>query len=238
MTKYVPAWALGAVTLLVSLFVVLALVAHHAATGTAPDHAVLEAMMQHRSPALTWWAIAVTEIGSPVGVGALTLVCCALLWRRLASPWPAVVVVGAVAAAGILSTATKIIVGAHRPPLSVQLITETDPSFPSGHVTGTVALLGALTAVLGHRRPAVRAALLALSAVGAVTVALTRLYLGVHWVTDVVGGVLLGTLAAIAAHLVYRYLGPATSATTGTTAPPVPEPGRTVTPGRRDTTSM
>lgn len=237
MTKYVPAWALGAVTLLGSLFVILALIARHAATGTALDHAVLGAMMQHRSPALTWWAIAVTEIGSPVGVGALTLLLSAVLWRRLASPWPAVVVVGAVAGAGAVSTATKIIVGAHRPPLSVQLITETDPSFPSGHVTGTVALLGALTAVLGHhhRRPAVRAALLALSAVGAVTVALTRLYLGVHWVTDVAGGVLLGTLAAITAHLVYRYLGPAT---TGTTAPPVPELGRTVTPGRGDTTSM
>ena len=228
MTKYVPAWALGALTLLGSLFVVLALIAQHAATGTALDHAVLDAMIHHRHPALTWWAIAVTEIGSPVGVGALTLLCSAVLWRRLASPWPALVVVGAVAGAGILSTAIKIIVGAHRPPLSVQLITETDPSFPSGHVTGTLALLGALTAVLGHhRRTPARAVLLALTAAGAVTVALTRLYLGVHWVSDVAGGLLLGALAAIGAHLVYRYVAHRTDGSTGSSSL-MPEPGRTV----------
>lgn len=233
MTKHCPLWALGALTLLGSLLVVLGLIAHHAAMGTAGDHAVLGWMVHHRSPSLTWWAIAVTEIGSPVGVGVLTLLVSAVLWRWLASPWPAVVVVGTVAAAGAVSTATKIIVGAHRPPLNLQLIAETDPSFPSGHVTGTVALLGALTAVLGHHcRPAARAALLALTAAGAVAVALTRLYLAVHWASDVAGGALLGTLAAITAllayrYLAYRYIAPPRAAETATGASS-DSPGRTV----------
>jgi undecaprenyl-diphosphatase len=221
--------ALGALTLLSSLFVILGLIAHRAASGSTLDHAVLDWMVRHRHPTLTRWAMVVTDIGSPVGVGVLTLVLATVLWRRLGSLWPAVVVVGAVVGAGIFSTATKIVVGAHRPPLGVQLIAETDPSFPSGHVTGTVALLGAVTAVIGHHgRPAVRAALVAMTIAGGAAVAFTRLYLSVHWVSDVVGGLLLGALAALAAHLVYRYVVRATGGATGSDASPKPEPGRAV----------
>lgn len=225
---------LAAVTLLLSLFATLALIAHHAATGTTLDHAVLDWMVHHRDPTLTAWAIGVTEAGSPAGVGALTLVLSAVLWLLLRRPGLALVLVGAVGAAGILSTATKVIVGAHRPPLGLQLIAETDPSFPSGHVTGTVALLGALTAVIGHHgRPAVRVLLVAVTAAGAGAVAFTRLYLGVHWVSDVVGGLLLGSIAAIAAHQIYQSVAGPGGGGTRTGAPAVPAPGRTVGARRR-----
>lgn len=216
--------AVSAAALLSSLFVGVALIAHRAVTGTTVDHAVWGWMVHHRSPALTWWSIAVTEVGSPVGVGVLALVASAVLWRRQGSPWPAVIVLATVAAAGAISTAAKVIVGAHRPPQSLQLILETDPSFPSGHVTGTLALLGALTAVLGcHAGAGARRWWIAVTVVGTAAVAVTRLYLGVHWVSDVLGGVLLGALAAVVAQLLYRRVvrsvgadtAPAASSTSG-----------------------
>jgi len=220
--------AVSAVSVLALLFVTLGVIAHRAVTGTMGDHAVFGWMVHHRSPTITWWAIAVTNIGSPVGVGVLTLVLSAVLWRRLGSPWPAVVVVGAVTVAAAISTTTKVIVGAHRPPLGLQLILETDAAFPSGHVTGTVALLGALIAVIGRgARLTTRAALLALAVAGAVAVAFTRLYLGVHWVSDVIGGLVLGTLAAVLAHLVYGYVVGSTGADTHAGASSVSEPIRT-----------
>lgn len=219
-----------AAALLSTLFVGAALIAHHAGAGTAVDHAVWGWMVHHRTPALTWWAIAVTEVGSPVGVGVLALLASVVLWRRFGSPWPAVVVMATVAAAGAMSTAVKAIVGAHRPPQGLQLILETDPSFPSGHVTGTVALLGALSAVGGyHAGAGARRWWIAVTVAGTAAVAVTRLYLGVHWVSDVLGGVLLGALAAVLAGVLYRRLErsvgadivPAASSTSG----PIPTVG-------------
>lgn len=190
---------------LLTLFAGLGLLAHRVVAGTAFDHGVLAGMVAHRSAALTTWAVAVTTLGSPVGVAAFAVALAALAWRRLRWLWPALLLVATPAAAAAISTATKILVGAHRPPAALQLVTETDPSFPSGHVTATVALLATLTVVIGgHAGWAVRVALIASTTLAAVAVGLTRLYLGVHWATDVLGGLLLGAAAALIAHVVYR----------------------------------
>jgi undecaprenyl-diphosphatase len=106
--------------------------------------------------------------------------------------------VATLAVATGVSTVTKEIVGAQRPPGAVQLLREVDPSFPSGHVTGSLALLGIVGVVLSRgRRRVIRFALASAVAVATVAVALTRLYLGVHWLTDVGGGLLLGGAAVL-----------------------------------------
>jgi membrane-associated phospholipid phosphatase len=186
-----------ATTLLVG-FVGLAIVAHCARHGTAVDHAVLGWMIAHRCGWLTTVAIIVTNAGSPVAVGLLTAAAAALLWRRRSKVSAMVVVATLVVATGV-SAMTKVVIGAQRPPGAVQLLPEVDPSFPSGHVTGTLALLGVGAVVLsgGRRRP-IRVALAAAVAVSTVAVAFTRLYLGVHWLTDVCGGLLLGGAAVLA----------------------------------------
>lgn len=193
---------------LLTLFAGLGLLAHRVVAGTAFDHGVLAAMVAHRSAALTAWAVAVTNLGSPVGVAAFAVALAALAalaWRRLRSLWPALLIVATPAAAAAISTATKILAGAHRPPAALQLVTETDPSFPSGHVTATVALLGTLTVVIGdHAGWAARVVSIASAVLAAVAVGLTRLYLGVHWATDILGGLLLGAAAALVAHILYR----------------------------------
>lgn len=204
-----------AVGLLIA-FVGLGAVAHVAADGTAVDHAVLDWMIGHRSAWLTTAAIAVTTAGSPVVMGLSGVCAAAVLWWRRRSPMSGLVVVSVLAAASLTSTLVKVVVGARRPPRSVQLVLEVDHSFPSGHVTGTLALVG-IIAVLsgGGRRLSIRIALVCGVFVVTSAVALTRLYLGVHWLTDIGGGLMLGGLALLVCWVTLSTV----------TAPPMSEDG-------------
>jgi membrane-associated phospholipid phosphatase len=193
----VPAKVYAAAVLL-ALFGLLGTIAHNAGAGTPMDHAVLAWLVGHRSSALTALAIAITDAGSPMVTGLLALIAAVLLWLKRRSLLPSLAVVGTLAASGALSTIIKAVVGAHRPPRSIQLITETDMSYPSGHVTGTLALAGIVAVVVGvGRARRVRLLLAAGVLAVAVLVALTRLYLGVHWGTDIGGGLLLGAAAVL-----------------------------------------
>lgn len=196
-SRPVERWATLAALLAVA-FACLAVVAHDAANGTAWDHSLTGWMMEHRHGWLTTAAITITNAGSPVAMTLLALLATVLLWWRQSSVSSGFVVIATLATASGMSTLTKAVVGAHRPPPSVQLVVEVSPSFPSGHVTGTMALAGMLAIVVGRNRgTATRVFLVCVVAVVTVLIALTRLYLGVHWLSDVLGGALLGSVAVI-----------------------------------------
>ncbi|MGZ4529825.1 MAG: phosphatase PAP2 family protein [Mycobacterium sp.] len=160
---------------------------------TGADAAVTSWFVAHRFAGFDVAALVITDLASPVGTAVAAVMCGALLSWRARSMIPGGVVIGTVAAAALASTALKVIVGRSRPPLELQLVLETDHSFPSGHVTGTTALLGIIAVCAGTGcRPAVRAWLAAGVVTGVLAIAATRLYLGVHWLTDVAAGAILG----------------------------------------------
>ncbi len=69
----------------------------------------------------------------------------------------------------------------------------TGPSFPSGHATAAAATWAAVALVLSRgRSPRVRATLGGIAVGIAVAVACSRVFLGAHWTSDVIGGLLLG----------------------------------------------
>ncbi|MCV7422096.1 phosphatase PAP2 family protein [Mycobacterium yunnanensis] len=211
---------MGPCALLVG-FIGLAVVSHRATAGTALDHEVLGWLVDHRRDGITTAAIAITNAGSPVAMAVLAFVACVILWRR--HSWGTGAVVAAtLAVAYCASTLTKTIVGAHRPPRAVQLLLEVDQSYPSGHVTGTLALVGIVAVVCGTNRAwVIKAALAGVVLVATALVALTRLYLGVHWLTDVVGGCLLGGAAVLSGAAVLDRVMPARAVSVdGLTEPP------------------
>src|SRR6476659_6512729 len=168
------------------------------------DPPVWQWMIDHRSPALTTAAIVVTNVGSTI---AMTIIAAAtivflLVKRRYGD---AVLVAVVAAGAGLLVRFGKATVGRQRPPVEYRLVTETNESFPSGHALASAAILGVVLVVLLpsiHSRAA-RIAVLAGVGLFVLSIGLSRLYLGVHWATDVIGGWVTG-LAWLALCLTVR----------------------------------
>ncbi|WP_167735583.1 phosphatase PAP2 family protein [Rhodococcus sp. 1R11] len=197
--------------------VVLAVAVHSNGWLTRSDAPVAAWFVDHRTRALDELALAVTTAGGPAETAALGLVVAVLLVWRTKRYGPALVMLATVGSASMLCTIVKLIVGRERPPQSIQLMLETDFSFPSGHVTGTAALSLMLALIAGiHRSRGVRALFLGIALAVTVAVACTRMYLGVHWLTDVLAGALLAACAVTLGSYVLHRLdsgGDATDAT-------------------------
>ncbi len=160
---------------------------------TRADPVELDWVIAHRNGALTPLAIGVSNTGDTASMASLALVVCAVLaWRRRWAPM--VLVAVATAGAGALVLVLKTLIGRVRPPVADHLVTETNQSFPSGHSLGSTVVLGVIAAVvvLHARRRAVRVVVVVLAALAVAAVGVSRLYLGVHWPTDVLGGWSLG----------------------------------------------
>ncbi|RDH78575.1 PAP2 family protein [Mycolicibacterium moriokaense] len=157
------------------------------------DDAVTAWLVGHRIPIVDQLALAVTNIFGPVETACVAIVVAVAAVIRFRSGLSGVVVIATAGGAAALCEAIKFLVARDRPPTAMQLTLETDYSMPSGHVTGTVALFGMVVVVVGVRRSAAVRTWLAICAVTIVAaVAFSRVYLGVHWFTDVLAGMLLG----------------------------------------------
>lgn len=186
----------SALTLLLPLSLVAAL-----APVNSFDSAELAFDMSLRDSLLTTFFLGLTDLFTPVNIVAITLLAGLILaWRTRSLALP-LQLVGAVAASSAAAQIIKQLVGRHRPDLAMQLVNETDLSFPSGHATGIVSLVTALilvaAALTAHRTGrTVRVLVWALGLLAAL-VCFSRLYVGAHWTSDVIAGTLLGFGATV-----------------------------------------
>jgi undecaprenyl-diphosphatase len=159
------------------------------------DSTVTRWFVDHRTDAWTAVMRALTSLGSSAVVVPLAGVVVAVLLvdRRR---WLAFFLVLAVGGASLLSVLAKLVVGRHRPPIELQLQHPHGSAFPSGHTTQATATYFALAIVVTvlSRSQARRALAWLAAALIVFLVGVSRVYLGVHWATDVVGGWILGGL--------------------------------------------
>jgi len=157
------------------------------------DQPVLDLLRGLRSPVLTSLLTAVTTVAGPVVLPVLVLVGSLVwgLWRR--DWWQAAVLAASMVVASLVSLVAKAAVARPRPPADAMVVPglETTYSFPSGHTIGAATFLLVLGYLVWVRRPSppALAAWGGAVAVGVGLVALSRLYLGYHFVTDVVASV-------------------------------------------------
>jgi len=144
----------------------------------------------------SWFQEAVrdmTALGSFVGLFFMTTAATLTLWlcgyRHLA-----VGLVISVLAALAVSNGLKIAIGRERPDIVVHSALTFTASFPSGHAFLSAVTLLCIAGFVGlaSRREDITRLCLALAWVMIVLIGLSRIYLGVHWPTDVIGGWCLG----------------------------------------------
>ncbi|KPC71753.1 hypothetical protein ADL35_32685 [Streptomyces sp. NRRL WC-3753] len=183
---------MGALILLAVLFV-LGLAAR-TATMTSADISLNEHVATWRAPALTTLAKAATFAAqAAVGVAAALLLP-SLLWL-LRRRHDAVRVLFTLGGAMAIGYAVKIAVSEKRPPQRLWVIApDSAQSFPSGHTTIAVAFAVCLILLA---KGALRLPAAVVGVVFAASVAFARVYLGVHYLPDVLGGLLAATSAAL-----------------------------------------
>jgi membrane-associated phospholipid phosphatase len=160
-------------------------------TGVGPatqDSAALLDAVEDRTPTLTTLAVVVTTVGSTAGMAVLAVVVGIVLWirgHRLDGVW----LVGTMITASAVFTLVKRLLNRPRPPEQLWLVEVGNTSLPSGHATMSAAVVGALVVLAWPHLHGVwtwlvpAGALLWIAGIGA-----TRVYLGVHWFSDVVAG--------------------------------------------------
>ncbi|MDQ0848075.1 membrane-associated phospholipid phosphatase [Arthrobacter sp. B3I9] len=173
------------------------------------DHPVLDAAKSVRSPALNLIITGYTDVGGTIGMPILASVITVALALRRRSWTPAILIVIAAAGSLLMTIAGKQLIGRTRPLLADAVPPyEYSASFPSGHSLNSVVIAGVVAYLvilrLKSRRSRIWTA--ALAAAFAVTIGLSRVYLGHHWFTDVLAAWILGLAwlaLVITAHRLY-----------------------------------
>ncbi len=173
------------------------------------DRPVVRYLAEHRTAWLTTALREVTRLGSTLVLIPLVVVIGLVAFRRTRS-WAPLAQLGlSLGGAIALYDLIKPLVGRARPQVAPLVASATGYSFPSGHATQTaavcvtLALLGAALTTSWPRKVAVWTA----AVVVTLLVGFSRVYLGVHWPTDVLAGVALGSLWAVLCALGMRALG-------------------------------
>lgn len=192
-TRRAGALAVTAVITL-SLFSWLALTTS-AGTGLAPhDQGITTWAADGRHPALTVVMQVFTALGSTVGLTVLTAICATLLFVR-GHRVRALVLAVTMLGSSLLTVVLKEIFGRARPSTDTLLgFPASTTSFPSGHSFNTAVFAGLLAGmVLITTTASLYRALAIMAAAGAtLLVGASRVYLGYHWMTDVLAGWSLG----------------------------------------------
>jgi membrane-associated phospholipid phosphatase len=146
-------------------------------------------LVEHRIPALTEVALIFNALGGgiiAILIAPLVIIAGLLVWRR---PWAALYfTISVILSAGIV----QLLKGLFSRPRPLDILVHPDfGSFPSGH-SANAAVVAAVLAIV-FRRTWIWAA----GAVYAVAMMLSRTYLGAHWISDTVGGFLIGAGVAV-----------------------------------------
>lgn len=167
------------------------------------DGTIRSWMTAHQTPLGMTLFAAITNAGSTVPMVVLAALVAGWLWRYRGRH-TAATVVGAAALSTGAFIGIKYIFVRVRPAGALAFLHRASYSFPSGHATVSAAVLISIAYVLWREHLA-RGLPVVATAMGAILlIGISRMYLDVHWATDVLGGWCLGTLSAAVSASLYQ----------------------------------
>lgn len=189
---------------------ILSVAAHHAAFFSW-DLYLTQHIQSQSSPGVTRILEVISFLFGSWRAALLVVLAALLVWRRLGRV-PGI----AVLLSGVLSTIDYLLKMAVRRPrpgadLVQVMVSETGWSFPSGHTFTAVLFLGFLMYLVatGSRKGLRRGVMLFILPLLVLLVGFSRVYLGVHWTSDVLGGLLWGGwFLALVIYAYRRWQGP------------------------------
>ena len=157
------------------------------------DNAVLRWIGAHHTATLTKIMVEITPLGTGIVVLTVVGVTTAFLWHT-EHKHSARMLLAATAGAILLNNALKLFFDRDRPSVFEWETHAASSSFPSGHAMSATVVYGTVAYLLARlqKHGWARALTLLFAIVMVALICLTRLYLGVHYPSDVVGGIIVG----------------------------------------------
>jgi membrane-associated phospholipid phosphatase len=163
----------------------------------ALNQTVLSWMIDHRQSQITDVMKIMTAVASPLILTVFVCIFVAIWAFFNREIWRPLLLIIATGIAGASSWILKILTSNERPPeISMIKPLETDFSFPSGHTIGMVVFLLVISYLICSRRPSGWRIFswTIITTIGVGIIAVSRLYLGYHWLTDVIASLGLGLI--------------------------------------------
>ena len=160
-----------------------------------------------RSPLITATLSVFTWIGNPIVLAAITLAAAVVFMLDGRIRWAMYLLI-TISLGGLLNRGLKELFARARPELAEALMHARGFAFPSGHAMGATLVFGALAylAMRGIRSWPLRSMAIAGCVWMILMISLSRVYLGVHWVSDVVAGMSAGIVWLGAASTAYEVI--------------------------------
>ncbi len=172
---------------------------------SALDQPVSQLIRGNMSVPVTQFFLYITKFGNTVTIGILTALTVAICYKNRAVIEAVWVLINSALIAGAGNYQIKLFFNRPRPELS-HLVHAPNSSFPSGHAMGSVLFYGTLIFLLPKfiSNNSLRRVLQLILGMLIGLISLSRIYLGVHFPTDILGGLLLGSSWLLATYPIYK----------------------------------
>ena len=166
------------------------------------DEPIRKWVLAHQNPAVRKAFLVITRVAAPSVIIPCTAALAAWLWRERGLSIAGAVVMSPAVSVAIFSTAKRIY--RRKRPDGGARLHELTYAFPSGHAAAAAAVFGTASYVLWREGMLPRAAAETFAGASTLLVGASRVYLDVHWTTDVLGGWSVGSLVAALSAAAYE----------------------------------